>query len=356
VAGRLLVWVAAPPLTCPPWPIPFHPVGRGGAARLSGVNTSELVDVSTASLNEFLAKTVEDAAFAAEVADLAHITRAAATDLLRDLASEARLGCRLLAGLRPPRRARILEVGAGAGVLAAFLHRQGANVFAVDPLVDGYETFMSVRALLMERASLPVIEPLRAEQLSPGIHGHFDLILSVNVLEHMRPLHRNLDAMAAVLAPGGRMVHTCPNYRVPYEPHYRIGLVPGRPALTKHIARRAAREPVWESLNWITARDIRRFAGRYGLRVEFRTGELARALKRLEQDPAFARRQRGPVVGALRLVNRLGLAKPLSRIPPAWMTPMTFTITRPSEPQEMRHLFDVTEVVADELAEPGGAH
>ncbi len=279
----------------------------------------------------FLARTVEDAAFAAEVARRAKLSPDAAVDLLHDLASEARLGCRLLADLRLRRPDRVLEVGAGAGVLAAFLHQQGVHLCAIEPLVAGFETFMPVRALLAEMDTLPVIEPLAAEQLSPDKHGRFDVVLSVNVLEHMRPLDRNLDAMVGVLAPGGRMLHTCPNYRIPYEPHYRIGLVPGRPHWTRHLARRAAGQPLWESLNWITAGDVRRLADRHGLRVDFRPGELARALDRLRHDRAFARRQRGPLVGALRLADRVGLARPLGWISAAWMTPMTFTISRPGQ-------------------------
>jgi 2-polyprenyl-3-methyl-5-hydroxy-6-metoxy-1,4-benzoquinol methylase len=289
---------------------------------------ADLLDMSTESLDDFLAKTIEDPTFATEVAEMTGMTGGAATDLINDLASEARLACRLLAGQRPRREHRILEVGAGAGIVAAFLVRQGATVFAIEPIVGGFEAFLAVRSLLAKQAAMPVIEPLCAEHLSPAEHGQFDLIVSVNVLEHMHPLHRNLDAMATVLAPGGRMVHTCPNYRVPYEPHYRVPLVPGRPALTRHIARRASAQPLWASLNWITAGDIRRFADRHGLTVEFSDGELAKSLQRLRHDPAFARRQRGPVVGALRLLDRIGVVRLLGRVPATMMTPMTFTVSR----------------------------
>jgi SAM-dependent methyltransferase len=296
------------------------------------VTATESLDLSTPSLEDFLTSTVEDPAFARGVAELSGLSAAAASGLLDDLASEARMACRLLAGLDPRRTDRILEVGAGAGILAAFLMRQGANVFAIEPIVGGFESFMAVRSVLAKQIAMPVIEPLCAEQLSPAEHGLFDLIVSVNVLEHMHPLHRNLDAMANVLAPGGRMVHTCPNYRIPYEPHYRLPLVPGRPAWTRHVARKASAQPLWTSLNWITAGDIRRFADRHGLRVTFNDGELAKALQRLRHDPAFARRQRGPVVGTLRLLDKVGVAGLFARVPATMMTPMTFTITHGDKP------------------------
>jgi SAM-dependent methyltransferase len=298
---------------------------------LTRVTASEPLDLSPASVDAFLAKTIEDATFAAAVAARAELSDEATAALLGNLASEARLACRLLASLEPRESTRILEVGAGAGVLAAFLHGQGANLLAIEPLVGGFEAFMAVRSLLTEQVPMPVIEPLAADQLDPAQHGQFDLVLSVNVLEHMRPLDPNLDALAAVLAPGGRMIHTCPNYRVPYEPHYRIPLVPVRPALTGYVARHASSEPLWDSLNWITAGDIRRFAQRHGLRLDFRQGEFAAALDRLRHDPEFARRQRGPIVGALRVLDKVGVAGLLARMPATWLTPMTFTVTRPEK-------------------------
>jgi SAM-dependent methyltransferase len=283
------------------------------------------LDLSPGSINAFLATTLDDADVVAEAASR---IGPSAVDLLSDLASEARLGCRLLATLQPTRATRMLEVGAGAGVVAAFLRQQGADLYAIEPAASGFEHFGAVRALLAERALLPTIQPLAAEQLDPSEHGRFTLIFSVNVLEHMQPLQPNLDALAAVLAPGGSMIHTCPNYRVPYEPHFRIPLIPGRPALTRLFARRAGRDPAWDSLNWISAGDVEQFARRHGLALHFRSGEPAAALDRLRHDAAFARRQRGPIVAALRCLGASGLARLLTRLPPAWLTPMTFDVKR----------------------------
>ncbi len=288
------------------------------------------LDLSPATVDAFLAKTAEDADFAGSVSTRAGLPTAETTELLADMASEVRVAARILLSL--PRRGygRILEVGAGSGLVAAFLHEQGADVAGLDPIIDGYGAFTAIRGVLAERVSMPRIMPIAARELDPPEHGTFDTIFSVNVLEHMRPLDPNLDGLVRVLAPGGLMIHTCPNYRVPYEPHYRVPLVPGRPAWTRALARGAGREPVWQSLNWITARDINRFARRHNLGLAFSRGETAAALDRLRRDPAFARRQRGPVVATLRALDAVGLARLLDRLPATWLTPMTFTAQRPA--------------------------
>jgi len=291
---------------------------------------STFLDLSTEAIDSFLSKTILGESFGVELADRVALDPISGADFLSDLASEARLACRILAELGPTGEMRMLEVGAGAGVVAAFLNGQGANLVAIEPTVGGFELFDAAHALLAGRVVAPAIEPIAADQLDPAEHGPFDLIFSINVIEHMRPLAPNLDALAAVLAPGGRMIHTCPNYRVPYEPHFQIVLVPGRPALTRFLARHTSRDRVWGSLNWVTAGDVMRFASRHQLVLEFRRNALASTLERLRSDDAFSRRQQGLVARGLGWLDAMGVAHVFNLIPPEWMTPMTFVISKPA--------------------------
>lgn len=245
-----------------------------------------------------------------------------------DIVSEANLALTLLRSVGPfPRRTHFLEVGAGAGVVAGVLHAAGANVTAIEPLIGGFELFAAVRAELVARVPSAAVQLDRrsALELTPTRDGPFDLIFSVNVLEHVHPLAASLDALAAVLAPGGRMLHTCPNYRVPYEPHFASPLVPLRPAATARLRPALIDDPLWQSLNFITAGDISRFAARRQLSLHFRPGVLADAIERLARDPAFARRQgwAGRIAAAL---GRAGAHRWLRALPPTWLTPMVFEL------------------------------
>jgi hypothetical protein len=137
------------------------------------------VDLSPPNVDRFLGATIEAPGFAQEVAGRAGIPPEDAGVTVDNLASEARLAARMLATLDPGGEERILEVGAGAGVVAAFLHREGADLVAIEPQVSGFEPLGVVRTLLSERVPMPAIEPLAAEQLDPRLHGRFDLIFSV---------------------------------------------------------------------------------------------------------------------------------------------------------------------------------
>ena len=176
---------------------------------------------------------------------------------------------------------RILEVGAGSGAVTALLARQGADIVGIEPNRGSFEGFDPIRAALEADRRHPRLLAVRADQLDPRALGYFDVIFSVNVVEHLQPLHPCLDGMPRVLSATGRMVHTCPNYRIPYEPHLRAPLVPGIPAWTGRVWPSMRRNPVWPTLNWVTAGDIRSFAHRNHLDLRFRPGQLAMTIDRL---------------------------------------------------------------------------
>lgn len=243
---------------------------------------------------------------------------------------EARTGFRLLewAGLQGGHR--VLEVGAGGGLLTGYLQSCGIAVTAIEPAESGFEATPKLAELVSEMTGVTArIEPLSAHQIDRRRHGAFDLIFSINVIEHFQPMKENLDALAAVMEPNGLQAHTCPNYHVPYEPHYGIALLPVAPQLTPYLGlRRLAAENVWQSLNFITSSDVRDYATRHGLSIRFKQGALGEALERLCDEPEFAARHPRVLRNMARLTKTVGLTGALKRLPSSWMTPMTFVLRR----------------------------
>jgi SAM-dependent methyltransferase len=87
----------------------------------------------------------------------------------------------------PPAPARVLEVGAGGGELAADLRAAGYDVVAIDPA--GGQGIVQVHLHELD-------EP----------DGSFDAAVAVVSLHHVEPLPASVDRLAALLAPGARLV------------------------------------------------------------------------------------------------------------------------------------------------------
>jgi SAM-dependent methyltransferase len=87
----------------------------------------------------------------------------------------------------PPPPARVLEVGAGSGELAATLHAAGYEVVAIDP------------------AGGPEIVQIHLHEVAEP-DGSFDAAVAVVSLHHVEPLPESVDRLAALLAPRALLV------------------------------------------------------------------------------------------------------------------------------------------------------
>lgn len=87
----------------------------------------------------------------------------------------------------PPRPARVLEIGAGDGELAAELRHDGYDVLAIDP------------------AGGPDILQVPLHELAAPVH-FFAAAVAVTSLHHVDPLDQSIERLAALLPPGAPLV------------------------------------------------------------------------------------------------------------------------------------------------------
>ena len=112
-----------------------------------------------------------------ELAARTGLPAATAASWLDAICNEAQTGLRLLewGGLLPGHR--VLEVGAGGGLLSGFLQSRGVDLVAIEPTGDGFEITPKLAALVREATGVSAdILPLSARELEPQKHGPFDFI------------------------------------------------------------------------------------------------------------------------------------------------------------------------------------
>jgi ubiquinone/menaquinone biosynthesis C-methylase UbiE len=101
----------------------------------------------------------------------------------------------------------VLEAGCGRGAFARYLAERGARVTAVD---------ISPAAAEMTRAALAPFSDCTASAASiealPFSDGTFDLVVSLDTLEHVFQPKRAVAELVRVLRPGGTVIVTTSNY------------------------------------------------------------------------------------------------------------------------------------------------
>ena len=128
-------------------------------------------------------------------------------------------------GVRPLAGKRALDVGCGAGLLCEPLARLGAAVTGIDAAAE------NIAAASAHAAGAGLTIDYRCGDIAElGLSG-FDLVTSMEVIEHVADKQAFLRALASALAPGGLMVLSTPNRTAKsrwlmVEAAERIGMVP----------------------------------------------------------------------------------------------------------------------------------
>lgn len=108
--------------------------------------------------------------------------------------------------MKPLSGRRALDVGCGAGLLCEPLARLGAAVTGIDAAAEN----IAAAADHAERQGLAI--GYRATGIeSLGMPGAFDLVTSMEVIEHVTDPSLFLRGLADALAPGGLMILSTPN-------------------------------------------------------------------------------------------------------------------------------------------------
>jgi hypothetical protein len=127
------------------------------------------------------------------------------------------------------------------------------------------------------------------------------------------------------------MIHSCPNYTFPFEPHFGIPLIPLMPRLTRFFLPKSIKASgLWNSLNFISQTQVKRNAHANGMSCLFRTGTMSKSIKRLNQDPQFAERHQ-TIAGLVKIRFVYALLVRVFSLPPRFATPMDFLVCAPEQ-------------------------
>ncbi|HZM94290.1 MAG TPA: class I SAM-dependent methyltransferase [Vicinamibacterales bacterium] len=172
----------------------------------------------------------------------------------------------------------VLDLGAGLGMLSEELVLRGAKVTALEPGA----AWARITCRRVERHNKPF-------ELLAGAYGEaiprpsssFDLVASLQVLEHVQDPEKVLSEVWRVLRSGGHFYLACENYLAFREGHYQVPWVPLMPKWLGAIyLRSVGRSPQFlrEAVTYVTYPGILRTCRKLGF-VRHRDEQIVRSLK-----------------------------------------------------------------------------
>jgi 2-polyprenyl-3-methyl-5-hydroxy-6-metoxy-1,4-benzoquinol methylase len=146
---------------------------------------------------------------------------------------------------------RVLIVGAGTGGEAVAFARRGAEVLGIEPNKNALE-LLRLRAQQNNWEPNSFVEGV-AESLPFGDNG-FDFVYCWTVLEHVQDVEKAVDEMIRVCKKEGTVFIQVPDYRFPYEGHYKVPLIPFAPRWIQKLLLSAMGRPTefLSTINFLT--------------------------------------------------------------------------------------------------------
>ncbi len=220
----------------------------------------------------------------------------------------------------------IVEVGSGIGLLALLLAADGHRVTAFEPESAGYGHHQTMRGLVLSCWDGPPPSVawhdtvFHADALDPD--HRVDLALSINVLEHVPDPAGLVAEVVTALGPGAAYRVVCPNYALPYEPHFNMPTLVSKPLTARVFARRIRTAPrldpqgLWDELSWPTQRGLAADLRARGVAARFDRRASHAYLDRVADDPTFTARKGPLLAGGVRAAGSV-LHRVVDRLPVA---------------------------------------
>jgi 2-polyprenyl-3-methyl-5-hydroxy-6-metoxy-1,4-benzoquinol methylase len=196
------------------------------------------------------------------------------------------------------------EIGSGIGLLSRMIAEKGHTVIATEPATSGFDAVGAIAKVIEEcyisNSKVPVFYSGTAEELFPDLGkliNKFDYIFCANVVEHVRDLSKYFNSILPLISQKGKFRFICPNYAIPYEPHFGFITLFSKQATlkvrSKQIQNSRISNPIdfYNDLTFPTVWKIKRFLKDKAFMINFNEAATLKYIDRAINDTYFRARK-----------------------------------------------------------------
>ena len=146
-------------------------------------------------------------------------------------------------------------------------------------------------------------------------------VIAINVVEHVPDMRSLIDAAVSVLTSRtDEFRFICPNYAIPYEPHFEIPTLLSKSLTYRAFGRQILAAPfddaqgMWDELSWPTPHTLKRVMDELGVKHEFSHQATLAYLRRPVMDESFMERK-GPFAQKMFRIAAASMPPIVERLP-----------------------------------------
>ena len=228
-----------------------------------------------------------------------------------------------------PSESHLVEIGAGIGLLALKLVARGYKVTAFEPEAAGFTEMHAMREIVLSNwiGEIPTVNFIdHYIDDTTEIGEPADYMIAINVIEHVPEYEQLIVNALRLKSESATLRLICPNYAIPYEPHFEIPIILTKNftwrIFKKRITKSTTPNPVdfWRDLSWPTQRKLKKKLDNLGIVAEFSRDATNHYIKRALTDSKFIERK-GLIIGNCLKMFAI-VAKHLTRFIPMSLIPI----------------------------------
>ena len=206
----------------------------------------------------------------------------------------------------------VLEIGSGPGILLCELKKiyPDIKMTGLEPLTSGYSRYKNIITKIKnEKKDIKDLNFVNSKLEDFKTNEKFDLIFSINVLEHIGDWKEYVENTKKLLNSNGINIILCPNYDFPYESHYVIPIIINKKItkfffnkiINKHDIKNNLSEH-WENINFVSKKKIGKYLTKNNYNYYFDEKIKNRLLNRISTDLELKKKQ--GFVGSLAILSK----------------------------------------------------
>jgi len=224
----------------------------------------------------------------------------------------------------------VVEIGSGTGLLSMYIASLGHKVYSFEPQSSGFTDMLKMKELINEcwEVNVPNVDFINDYYSESYFQEseEIEYFLAVNVIEHIPNYGELIQSVRRKMNSNSIFRIICPNYLIPYEPHFDIPIFLNKNStlllLKRKILSSELPDPLefWNDLSWPTPSKVRRAVHNSRMSVVFSRQTTKSYLERPFMDDSFKQRKNKLTFVVIKLTSKVLI--PVLALVPLTLMPM----------------------------------